>query len=92
MSEVDELAEPVDGGVEDLVEVERRGEVLGHLVEAEEELVGVGEAAHAVEGLGVAVVGIARDPPGVAGDDADEDELDAPLDRDAGVACSASRW
>jgi hypothetical protein len=58
--------------VEGLVQVEGRRQRLGHLVEGEQQLVGVGQAAQAVEGQGLLDVGLAGDPPGVAGHQGDQ--------------------
>ena len=77
--EVEQAPEAPDGGVEDVVEVERRRQGLGDPVEREQQRVGVGEAAEAVEGQRVLAVGLAGDPPGVAGDEGHEQQHQAPL-------------
>ncbi len=83
--EIDEFLHPVDGRFQHFAEVQGRGQVLGHLVEAEQQVVGIDEAAHAVEGFGLAVVGVTGDAPGVAGDHADQNELHTPLRGGPGV-------
>ena len=77
--EVEQVVEPAHGGVERLVEVERRRERLGDPVEAEQQGVGVGELSDAAQVPGALLLVLAEDPPGVAGDERDEQELDAPL-------------
>ena len=46
---VDEFADAADGGLQDLVEVERRGQALGHAVKRGQQGVGLGQPADAVE-------------------------------------------
>ena len=60
------------------------GQVLGHLVEAVQQVVGVGQPAHAVHGQRSALVGLAGDAAGVGGDEGDEEQLDRPLDDECG--------
>ena len=83
--EPEQVAHPLHRRVEHLVEVERGGQALGDAVEGEEQRVGVGQAAEPVEGERVLPVGLAGDPPGVAGDEGDEQELAGPLDARAQV-------
>ena len=59
------------------------GELLRDLVEAEEQLVGVGQPAHAVEGLRLALIGLAGDASGVAGDERHEQRARPPTARPA---------
>ena len=79
--EVEQAPEAADGGVEHVVEVERGRQGLGDPVQREEQGVGVGQAAEAVEGEGVLAVGLAGDPPGVAGDEGHQQQHQAPLGR-----------
>ena len=81
---VEQVAELGACGVEHLVEVERGGERLGDLVQLVEQRVGVGQATDLVEGRGLALLGLAGDPPGVAGDERDEQDLHGPLHRRCG--------
>ena len=52
-------------------------------MERNQEVVGLGELAQAVEGHGVALLGLAEQPAGVAGEGGDEAELDDPLPAEA---------
>ena len=87
--EVEELPQLAHRRVEHLVEVERGGQRLGDLVQLVEQGVGVGQAAQAVEGQDLALVGLARDAAGVAGDEGDEQDLDRPLQRTVRASSSA---
>ena len=89
--ELEQLPELAHGGVEHLVEVERRRQGLGDLVELVEQGVGVGEPAEAVHGEDLALVGLAGDAAGVAGDEGDEQHLHRPLHRRAEVVLARSR-
>ena len=83
--EAEQVADPLHRRVEHLVQVERGGEALGDPVEREQQRVGVGQPAQPVEGERVLPVGLAGDPPGVPGDERDEQELARPLDARAEV-------
>lgn len=54
----DHRTQSCHGAVEDVVEVERGREALGHTLEGEEQRVGLGEPAHAVEGGLLLAVGV----------------------------------
>ncbi len=65
--EVHEVPEPNHGAVEDVLEVERRGQRLRHPVERLEQLVRLGQAAEAVECKRLLTLGLGEDATGVAG-------------------------
>ena len=79
--ELDEVAQADHRGVEHVVEVERRRQRLGDPVQRVEQRVGVGEAAEAVEGQRLLPLGLAEDPPGVAGDHRHQEKEERPLRR-----------
>ena len=79
--ELEEVAQAAHRRVEGLVEVERRRQRLGDSVQREEQRVRVGQAAEPIEGEGLLAIGLARDPPGVAGDEGDEHHPRGPLRR-----------
>ena len=75
--EVEQAPQAADRGVEHVVEVERRRQGLGDPVQREQQGVGVGQPPEAVEGEGVLAVGLAGDPPGVAGDEGHQEQHQA---------------
>ena len=77
--ELEQIAQAAHGRVEGFVEVERRGQRLGHAVQREQQRVGVGEAAQTVERQRLLPVGLAGDAPGVARHQRDEDHPRGPL-------------
>ena len=83
--EHEELPELLHGGVEHLVDVERGRKGLGDVVQLVQQRVGIGEAAEAIHGQDLPLVGLAGHAAGVAGHQGDEEHLHAPLDRGAGV-------
>jgi len=76
---VDETAEAIDRGGQDLLEIERRRQRLGHPVEGHKEVVRLRELAHPVEGEGVLLLHLPEDPAGVPGEQGHEHQLDGPL-------------
>ena len=93
---VDEAAQALDGGFGHLVEVEGGGQALGHPVEGDEQVVGLGQLRHPVEGLLVALLGLAEEAAGVAGEDGHQHQLEGPLAAQAQAlrwrSWPASRW
>ena len=89
--EVDEVAEPRERRREHVVEVERCGKRLGDAVEREEQRVGFGQPAHAVDRERAAGLDLAEQAARVPGDERDEEQLDRPL-RGVERGCRSSEF
>ena len=89
---VEQVAQLAAGDVEHLVEVERRRERLGDLVELVQEGVGIGETPDPVHRGALALLRLPGDAPGVAGHEGHQEDLHRPLEGDSGVVCREERF
>ncbi len=87
----EQVVQAQHGAVERLVHVEGSRQRLGDPVQGEQQRVGVGQLAVAVERPAPLELALAEDAAGVAGDDGDEQELDDPLGRGAGIGARRRR-